>query len=222
MIPRVVLDTAELPDGGGTLRLVEHGGGYTIMLGTNGLMSSRLSGSEEELARIGCGRIAGRPAPAVLIGGLGMGFTLRAALRALPADARVTVAELIPEVIAWARGPLAPVFDGILDDPRARVVEGDVATSIAGTASAWDSILLDVDNGPDGLTIAANDWLYGPAGLRAARAALRPGGVLGIWSAASDDAFARRLRQAGFAVEEVVVRARVSRGARHVLWFATR
>ena len=222
MIPRIVLDTAELPDGAGTLRLVRRGGEYSIMLGANELMNSRLSGSEEALAVEACARIAGRGGARLLIGGLGMGFTLRSALAALGPDARITVAELVPQVVAWARGPLAALFAGSLGDPRVRVVEGDVAASIDGTRGAWDAILLDVDNGPDGLTVAANDRLYDAAGLRAARAALAPGGVLAIWSAAPDSGFAQRLRRAGFAVEEKVARGRGGRGARHVLWFATR
>ena len=222
MIPRILLGTAALP-GGGELRLIRRGEEFSIMLGANELMNSRLSGSEEELARIACARIAGRPRPAVLIGGLGMGFTLRAALAELPRAAEVVVAELVPEVVAWARGPMAPVFRGSLEDPRVRVEEADVAELIAAARAAYDSILLDVDNGPDGLTIAANDRLYSAAGLAAARSALRPGGVLAVWSSAPDKAFTGRLRQAGYAVEEVEARARGGgRGARHHLWFATR
>jgi spermidine synthase len=150
-----------------------------------------------------------------------MGFTLRAALAALGRDARVTVAELVPEILAWARGPMAALTAGCLDDPRVRLVEADVAGLIAGASAAWDAILLDVDNGPDGLVRAANDRLYSRDGLAAAKAALRPGGILAIWSAAPDPAFARRLAQAGFAVEEEAVRARANgKGPRHVIWFA--
>jgi spermidine synthase len=222
MIARELLDTADLPDGSGTLRLVRRGEEYSIMLGANELMNSRLSGSEEALAEIACAKIAGRAAPEMLIGGLGMGFTLRAALACLPNGAHVTVAELVPAVAAWARGPLAHIFAGSLDDPRSSVVVGDVRGLIEGAQSRWDSILLDVDNGPDALSIAANDRLYGRAGLAAAREALRPGGVLAVWSAAPDKAFAQRLRAAGFAVEETAARARRGRGARHVLWFGVR
>jgi spermidine synthase len=186
-------------------------------------MNSRLSGSEEELARIACARIAARPRPAVLIGGLGMGFTLRAALAELPSKAAVVVAELVPSVIEWARGPMAAVFAGSLEDSRVRVEEADVAALIAEARGAYDAILLDVDNGPDGLTVAANDRLYSGAGLAAARSALRPGGVLAVWSSAPDKAFTQRLRQAGYAVDEVAARARGGgRGARHHLWFATK
>jgi spermidine synthase len=151
-----------------------------------------------------------------------MGFTLRAALARLDADAAITVAELVPAVVAWARGPMAPIFGGCLEDRRVSVAEEDVGGLIAGARSAWDAILLDVDNGPDGLTRRGNDRLYSAAGLSAARSALRAGGVLAIWSAAADAKFVRRLEQAGFAVEEIVVKARGGRGARHVIWLGTR
>ncbi len=152
-----------------------------------------------------------------------MGFTLRAALKALPETARVEVAELVPAVADWARGPLAEVFGGILDDPRVRLLQTDVAAPIAAARAAYDAILLDVDNGPDGLTHPGNDRLYDHAGLGRARAALRPGGVLAVWSAHPDAAFTRRLRDAGFVVEEVPARANGRRGgARHRIWLATR
>jgi spermidine synthase len=222
VLPRTVIDTAEMPDGGGEIRLVRRGDSFSIMLGAVELMNSRLSGSEEELAGIACARLAAVARPALLIGGLGMGFTLRAALARLGPGARVTVAELVPAVVAWARGPLAHLFDGSLEDPRVTIAEGDVAALIGGARGAYDAILLDVDNGPDGLTRAANDRLYDRAGLAAAKAALRRGGLLGIWSSAPDRGFTRRLREAGFAVEELAVRANGRRGARHILWFAER
>jgi spermidine synthase len=182
-------------------------------------MNSRLSGSEEALAGLACARLGARPAPRILIGGLGMGFTLRAALSALAPDASVVVAELLPAVVAWARGPMAEVFAGSLDDPRVRVEVADVASLIAQGRARWDAILLDVDNGPDGLTQSANEGLYGPAGLAAARRALTPGGVLGVWSEKPDETFARRFARAGFAVEEARVRAHRGRsGRRHVVW----
>jgi spermidine synthase len=182
-----------------------------------------MSGSEEALAVMTCERINQRKKPHLLIGGYGMGFTLRAALKALGADARVTVAELVPEIIDWARGPMAELAAGCLDDPRVELVECDVAALIGAGQGTYDAILLDVDNGPDGLTRDGNNQLYSARGLAAAMAALKPGGVLAIWSAAPDDAFARRLSKAGFAVEEVAVRARSNgKGPRHVIWFAKR
>ena len=218
MIPRICLDTAQVP-GGGELRLFQRGAEFSIMLGANELMNSRLSGSEEALAEQACDRIGARPGVRMLIGGLGMGFTLRAALARLPGDAEVAVAEIVPAVIAWARGPMATLHGDSLSDRRTRIVEGDVAAAIA--EGGWDAILLDVDNGPDGLSRPGNDRLYGAAGLTRARAALRPGGVLAVWSAAPSKAFARRLDEAGFAVDEVVARATRKGGARHVIWFAT-
>lgn len=220
MLPRVLIDTTHVP-GGGEMRLVQRGRDWFIMLGREELMSSRMSGSEEALGTMSCDRV--RPDARVLIGGYGMGFTLRAVLGRLAPAGKVTVAELVPAVIAWARGPMAELAAGCLDDPRVSVVEDDVGRVIAADRGAWDAILLDVDNGPDGLTRRGNDRLYGPVGLEAARMALRPGGVLAIWSAAPDAKFARALAQAGFAVEEVVIRARASgKGARHVIWFAAK
>ena len=225
MIPRELLGTAQIP-GGGELRLFRHNRDFMILLDRNELMSSRMAGSEEALAVMSCARVSAAVKPHLLIGGYGMGFTLRAALAALPAGAVVTVAELVPEILAWARGPMQELSAGCLGDPRVRLVHGDVAEKIAASRGAFDAILLDVDNGPDGLVRDANNRLYCEQGLRAAKAALRPGGVLAIWSAAKDDAFARRLKRAGFAVEEVAVRARengagVGKGAKHIIWFAS-
>jgi len=222
MIPWVQLDSAKTPDGGQELRLKQRGSEFSIMLGTNELMNSRLSGSEEALAKLSCVKIAGRVKPKILIGGLGMGFTLRAALAASGDDAGITVAELVPSVIAWARGPMAGIFAGCLDDPRVTIRESDVGHIIGAEKSAWDAILLDVDNGPEGIVHKGNDALYGAAGLGAARAALKPGGVLAVWSQGPDSGFTRRLKQAGFTVEEVNTRANGKRGARHVIWIATK
>jgi spermidine synthase len=219
MIPWEHLDSARVP-GGDELRLMRRGTEYSIMAGAIELMNSRLSGSEEALATLSGDRIRGRARPQVLIGGLGMGFTLRAALADLPADAGVTVAELVPAVVAWARGPMAHIFAGSLDDPRVTVREADVGELIRSGRAAWDAILLDVDNGPGGLSRAENDGLYSPAGLAAARKALRPGGVLAVWSSTPDTGFTRRLQKAGYAVEEAQVRAHRGRGARHVIWLA--
>jgi spermidine synthase len=219
--PRELLGTAQVP-GGQELRLYRRGGDHMIVLDRNELMNSRMSGSEEALATMTCERL-GRPDPKLLIGGYGMGFTLRAALGVLGAQARVVVAELVPEIVDWARGPMAAMTGGCLDDSRVELALEDVADLIAEADDWYDAILLDVDNGPDGLVRQANDRLYSNAGLAAARRALRPGGVLAVWSAASDPAFMRRLERGGFAVEEVAVRARGNgKGPRHVIWFATR
>ncbi len=220
MIPWVHLGSAEMP-GGGELRLKQRGTEFSIMLGPIELMNNRRSGSEEALAELACGRLRGRAAPSVLIGGLGMGFTLRAALAGLGPDAVVTVAELVPAVVAWARGPMAGVFGDCLDDPRVTVHEGDVGPLIASASAAYDAILLDVDNGPEGLTRKANDDIYDTEGLGAAHAALRPGGLLAVWSSEPNAPFTRRLKQAGFAVEEARVRSgKGKRGARHIIWLA--
>lgn len=221
MIPWVHLDSAKIP-GGGELRLMQRGAEFSIMSGAIELMNSRLSGSEKALATLTCPRLRDIAGARVLIGGLGMGFTLRAALSELGADARVVVAELVPAVVGWARGPMAHIFEGGLDDPRVTICEADVAEVIGEAKGAYDAILLDVDNGPGGLNRDANDGLYSAGGLNAARRALRPGGVLAVWSAGPDEGFTRRLRQARFAVEEVQVRAGGGRkGARHVIWIAT-
>lgn len=223
MLPWLHLDSAPLPDGSGELRLFRRGREFSVRLGIGvELMNSRQHGSEEALARLGCAGLAGRARPRVLVGGLGLGFTLRATLAALGPGAEVVVAELVPALVGWARGPLAPVFGDVLDDPRVEVRIGDVGALLRASRADFDAILLDVDNGPDALTVPANDALYGPAGLGAARAALRPGGVLAVWSAAQDAAFGRRLAQIGFAVAEHRERARGSRGgARHVIWLAS-
>lgn len=219
MLPWIKLGETTMP-GGGAMTLMQRGTEFSIMSGVITLMNSRLSNSEVQLATLSAARIGTRPKARILIGGLGMGFTLRAALECFAADSEITVAELVPEVVAWARGPLAVLHGTSLDDSRVRIHQGDVATAISG-GQPFDAILLDVDNGPDGLVRADNNRIYARAGLIAARAALRPGGVLAIWSAAKDDAFARRLRDAGFVVDEVGVHARPNgKGARHVIWFA--
>jgi len=223
VIPWSLIDTAQVPGGDGELRLMRRGVEFSIMLGQNQLMNSRLSGSEQALATIACDRIKSLERPHLLIGGLGMGFTLRAALAVLGTGAQVVVAELIPAVLTWARGPMAEIFGESLTDPRVSLRETDVADLIWSRPSAYDAILLDVDNGPDALAREANNVLYDPKGLRAAYAALRPGGVLAVWSSGPDLKFTKRLRDAGFDVEEIKVRANGSRGgARHVIWVATR
>ena len=225
MIARELLGTAQVP-GGEELKLFAHGRDFMIVLGHNELMSTRLRYSEESLATMTLDRLGGRANPRLLIGGYGMGFTLRAALAGIGPHGRVTVAELVPEIIEWARGPMAEVAGGCLDDPRVLLRMDDVGDAILLAPDRFDAILLDVDNGPDGLVRPENNRLYGKAGLHNARKALTPGGVLAIWSAARDDKFVRRMESVGFNVEEVEVRARYDaegrgKGPRHVIWFAT-
>jgi spermidine synthase len=223
MIPWLQIDTARVPGADVELRLMRRGAEFSMMLGQNELMNSRLSGSEEALATLACRRMEAVKRPNLLIGGLGMGFTLRAALAVLGPDARITVAELVPAVIAWARGPMASIFAESLDDPRASILNADVIEVIQSHASAFDAILLDVDNGPEGLIRKANDALYDLTGLKAVRRALQRGGVLAVWSSGPHPLFSKRLGDAGFAVDEVAVRATTKRrGARHVIWFATK
>jgi len=223
MIPWSQIDTSRVPGADVELRLMQRGAEFSMMLGQNELMNSRLSGSEEALATLACRRINDVKHPHLLIGGLGMGFTLRAALAVLDAQARITVAELVPAVIAWARGPLAHIFGNSLTDPRTHIREVDVVDMIKASSSAFDAILLDVDNGPEALIRKANDALYDLKGLRSIRRALRPGGILAVWSSGPNAAFSKRLGSADFEVNEVGVRATTKRtGARHVIWFATK
>ncbi len=224
MIARELLGTARVP-GGEELRLFAHGRDFMIVLGHNELMSTRMRGSEEALATMTLERLQGVRAPRLLIGGYGMGFTLRAALAGIGPQGHVTVAELVPEIIAWARGPMAEVAAGCLDDPRVTLRMDDVADAMLLAPEPFDAILLDVDNGPDGLVRAENNRIYSKSGLHNARRALAPGGVLAIWSAAPDPKFTRRLEDVGFEVEQVEVRARIDKngkgkGPRHVIWFA--
>ena len=222
MLPRELIGTAQIP-GGEELKLVRHGRDFIIMLGRNELMSSRMSGSEEALANMTCERLKSREAPHILIGGYGMGFTLRAALNQLGPKAKITVAELAPEIIDWARGPMVDLCAGCLDDPRVKLIIDDVTRVIDKGAGRYDAILLDVDNGPDGLVRDANDKIYSRSGLERAKAALRNGGILAVWSAAPDESFTRRLENTGFKVDEVTVRARSNgKGPKHVIWFAKR
>ena len=222
MIRWSLIDTATVPDDGGELKLMQRGAEFSIMSGSIELMNSRLSGSEKALATLVCERLQDRPKAHVLIGGFGMGFTLRAALESLGSEAQVTVGELVPAIIAWARGPMAHISGECLNDPRLTIHEGDVGGLIRSGRASYDAILLDVDNGPEGLSRKANDALYDGEGLAAAKRALRPGGILAVWSSAPSASFTRRLNKAGYAVEEVGVRATGGRrGARHVIWLAT-
>jgi spermidine synthase len=218
MIPWIELDRTSLPLGG-ELRLMRRGREFSIKLGVAELMTSRLNASEAALATLAAEKLDGRPKPRVLIGGLGMGFTLRAALGAFGAEAQFVVAELVPAIVRWARGPMAELFGSCLDHPRVKLVEADVAALIRAAKPLYDAILLDVDNGPEGMTQSANDHLYSMRGLAAARAALCRDGVLAVWSQGPDRAFAKRFEKAGFSVQEKQVRARgVHGGSRHVIW----
>lgn len=223
MIPREHIATAQIP-GGDTLELVRHGRDFIVMLGRNELMGTRMQFSEEQLAELTLERLA-KPAPRLLVGGYGLGFTLRTALRLMGAQGSVTVAEIVPDILEWARGPMAELTGDSLSDPRAKIELCDVAALIDdamdGTSPPYDAILLDVDNGPDGIVRDGNERLYTRTGIGRARDALAPGGLLAVWSAAPDHKFARRLKDAGLEVEERTVRARPNnKGPRHTIWFA--
>ncbi|GGE00456.1 spermidine synthase [Tsuneonella deserti] len=225
MIPRETIATARIP-GGETLTLVCHGTDHVVMLGRDELMGTRMAFSEQQLAELTLDRLE-TPSPRVLIGGYGMGFTLRAALARLGPTGHVTVAEIVPEILDWARGPLAELTGNSLEDSRATIELCDVAAliddAVDGTSPPYDAILLDVDNGPDGIVRTGNERLYTRTGIARARDALAPGGLLAVWSAAPDPKFSRRLKDAGLDVEERTVRARPNnKGPRHTIWFARR
>lgn len=223
MTPWQLLDRAAVPDDSSELRLYQRNQEFSIRLAGRGeLMNSRMHGSEDALAEQTCARLVNPAAARLLIGGLGMGFTLAAALRNLGAQARVQVAELVPDVVEWNRGVLGSCAGRPLDDPRVQVICTDVSDVLRGTQQEYDAILLDVDNGPEGLTRKENNWLYSGEGLLAARAALRDQGLLAVWSAGPAADFRRRLDAAGFAVDETRVYAHGTRGTRHVIWFACR
>ena len=223
MVPWKFLDSAPVPGSKGELRLYKRGEEFSIRLDRCELMNSRIHSSEDALAELACARVADRCRPQVLIGGLGIGYTTAAALHRLRADGQVVVAELVPAVVRWNRGPLADLAGRPLQDDRVTVREVDVAEILKVEYGTYDAILLDVDNGPEGLTRKSNNWLYSRTGLDAAFATLRPAGVLAVWSASPDRAFAQRLRETGFEVDEVHVRSRGSRkGARHTIWLARR
>lgn len=221
MRPWVTLGEAFVPGGDAPLVLQRRGDEYVVRRGAVVLMGSGMHASEERLAEGACAEVATRSRPRVLVGGLGLGYTLAAALRALPTEAEVVVAELLEPVVEWNRGPLGPLAGHPLDDPRVTVRVADVLEVMA-EGSGYDAVLLDVDNGPDGFTRADNAAIYSEAGLKRARSMLRPGGLLAVWSVAPDERFARRFAAAGYAVREEHVRARPGKGARHVLWFGTR
>ncbi len=220
MNPWVLLDQVDVPNDGATMKLFQRAFEFSISVKNEELMNSRMHGSEDALAELACKRVADRPAPCVLIGGLGMGFTLRAALDQLGDTAKVIVAELVPAVEKWNRTHLADLAKRPLDDPRTTVRVEDVRLVIKEKPNTFDAIMLDVDNGPDALTHEGNDRLYTRGGISAAKTALKAGGILAVWSAEPDKSFTKRLRGAGFKVEEVTVRARGKKGRRHTIWIA--
>ncbi len=219
-----LIDSTPLPNGDGELRLFGRADEFAIRIagGQGDLMNSRTHGSEDALGQFVAERVAGITSARVLIGGLGMGFTLAAALAGLSDDAQVTVAELVPGVVDWNRQQLGQCAGNPLRDKRVAIEVADVAMLIEPRSQYWDAIVLDVDNGPEGLTQRDNDRLYNVTGLAAAHAALKPGGTLAVWSAAPSRPFTRRLRAAGFEVDERRVRAHRGKGSRHVIWLARR
>ena len=221
MDENALLASARVPGEGGTLKLYKQGEDYTIRVHDTELMSSGAHESEDALARLACAKLLSVPKPVVLIGGLGMGYTLAAALKDVGAYGKVIVAELIPAVVEWNRGPLAHLAGRPLSDPRVEVRIQDIALSLQTEEEAFDAVLLDVDNGPQGLTRDSNNWLYSPDGLTAAYTALKPGGVLAVWSSTPEKTFAMRLRKMGFAVDEVRI-ASSKHDDRHTIWLATR
>jgi len=216
--PWELLGETRTPEGE-DLRLTRQGSEYVILASGKPLMSSRMHGSEEALAAFGCRKARTRESPCVLIGGLGMGFTLRATLDLLPPAAAVVVVELVPAVVDWNRGPLGPLADHPLEDARVTVEVGDVAATLRSSARRFDAVLLDVDNGPAAFTASHNTRLYDDGGLAAARGALKDGGVLAVWSAWEDRRFEQRLRHGGFDVKVERVRARLKKGGpRHTIF----
>ena len=219
-----LMDTASIPNEGGELRLFKRDNEFAIRIagGQNDLMNSRTHGSEDALGTLACEPWRDKQAAQILIGGLGMGFTLAAALLSLPADAEVVVAELVPGVVQWNHDLLGGCAGHPLTDERVRVETADVRELINHASATYDAILLDVDNGPEGLTHPENDNLYSLQGLQAAYHALRGSGVLAVWSASPAPRFSSRLRKVGFSVDERRVRAHRGKGSRHVIWLATR
>ena len=217
-----LLGEAPIPGAEKSLLLYRGKDDFTIKIsGGFELMSTRKHGSEDALGSLPCKRLKRTEAARVLIGGLGMGFTLAAVLKEVGAKAEVTVAELIPEVVEWNRGALGDFSGRPLDDPRTKIYIGDVAKLLRKSHGSFDVIALDVDNGPEGLTKSANDWLYSMSGIAAAQKALRPAGILAYWSADPDPAFHDRLRRCGFMVDENTVFAHGKKGTRHTLWLAS-
>lgn len=221
MKPWIHLDSAAIPHGG-ELHLWQHQKDFAIRVGRDELMNSQTHGSEEVLAERACVHIADRTQARVLIGGLGMGYTIAAALRSLNADAQITVAELVAAVVTWNRGPLAHLANNPLADERVKMYQGDVAALLRKAQGDYDAIILDVDNGPQALATQENQWLYSVQGLRSAHRALRSGGILAVWSTSPDQDFTVRLQKCGFAADTLRVPAHGTKGPRHTIWLATR
>ena len=227
MKPWILLDTAPVPNNGGELQLFQRGEDFSIRItGRGELMNTRLHGSEDALAELTCKRLKNTIDPHILIGGLGMGFTLAAALKCLKQHAsdkaQVTVAELVPGVVKWNKGPLGEHAGNPIQDARTSVIETDVARLLKNGNETYDAILLDVDNGPEGLTRKKNNWLYSADGLTAAYLSLKVQGILAVWSAGPEKAFTQRLKKVGFEVKEESVFAHGNKGTKHVIWFARR
>jgi spermidine synthase len=221
MIPWETIDRAEVPGQGGDITLRKRGTEFSIRTAGTELMNSRIHGSEEALAKLTCKRIKQKSNIRILIGGLGMGYTLAAALEQSKPDTKIVVSELIPAVVRWNRKYLGHLAGKPLEDHRVVVKEEDVAKTIQTTKSVWDAILLDVDNGPEGLTQKANDDLYSISGLKLFFSALRPKGILAVWSSGPNEAFTRRLNLCGFSIKTLTIRARNSgKGSKHIIWFA--
>jgi spermidine synthase len=225
MLQNILLGTADVPNNGGQLKLYQRGNQFSIWVSGNHiteaeLMNSFAHGSEEALAEMTCVQASGKPDPTILIGGMGMGFTLAAALKHLGSNARITLAELIPAVVEWNRGPLGECAGYPLRDKRVKVSLGDVGKLIRASENAFDVILLDVDNGPQGLTTSNNNWLYSYHGLTAAKNALKPKGMFAVWSVSEENKFTERLQKVGFKVSVEKVRTHGHKGGHHVIWLA--
>jgi spermidine synthase len=225
MLPNVLLDTADIPNNGGQLKLYQRGNQFSIWISGRveaELMNNFAHGSEEALAEMACSKVARRKDPVVLIGGMGMGFTLASALQHLGANAKIVLAELIPKVVEWNRGPLGEGTGYPLRDKRVAVQLGDVGRLMRGAEGVYDAIMLDVDNGPQGLTTTNNNWLYSLHGLTAARQALKPKGIFAVWSVSGESKFTERLEKVGFKVTVEKVRTHGHKGGHHVIWLAER
>jgi spermidine synthase len=222
MDPWIQIDSAPVPGSDAELTLLQRNDDFAIRISDvqGDLMNSRMYHSEEMLAKLGCARPGGNENARVLVGGLGMGFTLAAVLRIVPASAEVVVAELVPEVVEWNRGPLGLCAGRPLDDSRTRIHQGDVVALLKRPGEKFDAILLDVDNGPEAMTASANGWLYTRGGLRQIHEKLRPEGIVAIWSVRADHQFTSRLEKTGFKVEARTVRARPGKGSRHTIFVA--